>query len=93
MVIAVLKISLSIPHARSLKDKRRVVKSVKDRLRSKFNVSVSEIDDQDLWQKALLGIAIISNDSAYANGTASRVQKVIENLRDAVMIDCELEWR
>jgi uncharacterized protein YlxP (DUF503 family) len=93
MVVAVLKVVLSIPHAASLKDKRRVLKSVKDKLRNRYNVSVAEIGDQDIWQTARLGIAIVSNDSSYANGVISRVQDLCKNLRDAVMTDCELEWR
>jgi uncharacterized protein YlxP (DUF503 family) len=93
MVVAVLKISLSIPQADSLKDKRRVLKSVKDKLRNKYNISVAEIGDQDIWKTARLAIAIVSNDSAYANGVASRVQDFCSNLREAIMTECELEWR
>jgi len=93
MVVAVLKVVLSIPHATSLKDKRRVLKSVKDKLRNRFNVSVAEIGEQDIWQTAHLGIAIVSSDSSYANGVVSRVQDLCDNLRDAIMIDCVLEWR
>ncbi len=93
MVVAVLKIALSIPQASSLKDKRRVIKSVKDRLRNKFNVSIAEIGDQDIWQSARLGVAVISSDSSYANGVISRVQNLCENLRDAILTESILEWR
>ncbi len=93
MIVAVLKISLSIPHADSLKDKRKVLKSVKDKLRNKYNISIAEIGDQDIWKTARLGIAIVSNDSAYANGVISRVQDLCANLPEAVMTECELEWR
>ena len=77
MVVAVLKISLSIPQAGSLKDKRRVIKSIKDRLRNGFNVSVAEVGDQDLWKSAKLGVAAVSESSAYANGVLSRVQDAV----------------
>jgi uncharacterized protein YlxP (DUF503 family) len=93
MIVAVLKISLSIPQADSLKDKRRIVKSIKDKLRSKYNISIAEIGDQDIWKTARLGVAIVSGDSAYANGVISRIQDICGNLRDAVMTECELEWR
>ena len=93
MIVAVLKVSLSIPHAVSLKDKRRVLKSVKDKLRNKYNVSVAEIGDQDIWKTAQLGIAVVSNDSTYANGVISRVQDLCGNLREAIMTECVLEWR
>lgn len=93
MVVAILRVSLSIPHANSLKDKRRVIKSLKDKLRNGFNVSVAEIGDQDIWRSALLGVAVISDDSAYANGVISRVQDLIQNRSEAIMTHCELEWR
>ncbi len=93
MVVAILKIALTIPHATSLKDKRRVLKSVKDRLRNRFNVSVAEIGSQENWQRAQIGVAVISNESKYANGVISRVQDMFENLRDAVLTECTLEWR
>lgn len=93
MVVAVLLISLSIPQAGSLKDKRRVLKSIKDRLRNGFNVSVAEVGDQDLWRSAKLGVAAVSDSSAYANGILSRVQDAVSGLRDIIVTDFELEWR
>jgi uncharacterized protein YlxP (DUF503 family) len=93
MVVAILTISLSIPHANSLKDKRRVIKSIKDRLRDGFNVSVAEIGDQDVWRNAVLGVGVVSADQAYANGVLSRVQDLIGGRTDAILTHCELEWR
>jgi uncharacterized protein len=93
MVVAILTVSLSIPQANSLKDKRRVIKSIKDRLRNGFNVSVAEIGDQDIWRSAVLGVAVISEDASYANGVLSRVQDFIRDKSDAIMTNCELEWR
>lgn len=93
MVVAILKVALTIPHATSLKDKRRVLKSVKDKLRNRFNVSVAEIGSQENWQRAQIGVAIICNESKYANGVISRVQDMFENLRDAILTECILEWR
>jgi len=93
MVVAILRVSISIPHANSLKDKRRVLKSIKDRIRNGFNVSVAEIGDQDIWRTAQLGIAVISEDSTYANGVLSRVQDSIRDRSDAIMTHCEIEWR
>lgn len=93
MVVGVLEVSISIPQANSLKDKRRVLKSVKDRLRNNFNVSVAEIDNHDVWRTATLGIAVVSGDTAYANGVISRVQDTLSGLREAFMTECRLEWR
>ncbi len=93
MVVAVLKINLSIPQANSLKDKRRVIKGVKDRLRNRFNVSVAEIGDQDIWRSAKLGVAVISEDSSYENGVLSRIQDTVGKLTNAILTHCKLEWR
>jgi uncharacterized protein len=93
MVVGILTVSISIPQANSLKDKRRVIKSIKDRVRNGFNVSVAEIGDQDIWRTALLGIAVISEDATYANGVLSRVQDLIRDRTDGIMTSCELEWR
>jgi hypothetical protein len=93
MVVGILTVSLSIPQADSLKDKRRVIKSLKDRIRNGFNVSVAEIGDQDIWRSCVLGIAVISEDSSYANGVLSRVQDLIRDKSEAIMTHTELEWR
>jgi uncharacterized protein YlxP (DUF503 family) len=69
VTIALLTLDIHIPHAQSLKDKRMVVRRLKDRLRSKFNVSVSETDHQDLWQRATISIATVGSDEAYARQT------------------------
>ena len=66
-VIALLTLDIHIPHAQSLKDKRMVVKRLKDRLRSKFNVAISEVDHQELWQRAQLSAVTVGNDEAYLN--------------------------
>lgn len=93
MTVGVLKVVIAIPHANSLKEKRKVIKSLKDRLRHNFNVSVAEIDDQDIWRTATLAVAVISGDTSYANGVLSRVQDTVSGLRDAILTECHLEWR
>lgn len=93
MVVGVLEIVIAIPQSNSLKDKRKVVKSVKDKLRNSFNVSVAEIENQDIWKTATLGVVVVSGDMAYANGVLSRVQDWFGGLRDAILTECRLEWR
>ena len=68
-VIALLTIDIHIPHAQSLKDKRMVIRRVKDRLRSKFNVAVSEVDHQELWQRSQVGVVTVGSDDAYVQQT------------------------
>ena len=93
MVVGVLTITLSIPEANSLKDKRKVIKGLKDRLRNKFNISVSEIGDQDIWRSAVIALAIVSDDSNFANSVLSKAQDYIESNSGSIMTNCELEWR
>lgn len=91
MHIGVLQFTMEIPHALSLKDKRRVIKSTKDRVRRKFNVSIAEIDDLDDHQVATIGVVMAGNDVAYINSSLDRLLNLIEELRDATLADHQLE--
>ena len=75
MPIAYLTLEIRIEGARSLKDKRQVVRSVKDRLRNSFNVAVAEIDATDLWQRATLGVVSISDSRDYLEGLMRNVER------------------
>jgi uncharacterized protein YlxP (DUF503 family) len=88
----VCTIKLRLPENLSLKGKRRVVKSITTRVRSKFNVSVAEVDDQNLWQLATLGICCVSNDKRHINEVLSKVVDFITNGRFEIeMLDYEIE--
>jgi len=91
MHIGVLQFTLEIPYATSLKDKRRVVKSMKDRIRRNFNVSIAEIDDLDAWTTATLGAVMAGRDVAYINGALDKLINALESLRDATLADHQLE--
>jgi uncharacterized protein YlxP (DUF503 family) len=67
MVVGLCTVELFIAESRSLKDKRQVLHSLKDRLHGKFNLSVAEVDGQDLWQKAVLGMACVANEGGHVN--------------------------
>jgi uncharacterized protein YlxP (DUF503 family) len=69
VVIALLTLDVHVPHAQSLKDKRMVVRRLKDRLRSKFNVAVSEVDHQELWQRTRISVVTVGSDETYARQT------------------------
>lgn len=84
MFFAVLTLELHIHGAQSLKEKRAVVHSVLDRVRARFNVSATQLDSDDLWQRASLGFAVISNEQAAA-------QKVLHHVRDCVENYCEAQ--
>ena len=92
MNVGVCKIRLRLPENMSLKGKRRVLKSIITRLKNRFNVSVAEVDDQQLWQMATLGVCCLSNDSRYTNEVLSMVVNFIANGRfDVEMLDYKIE--
>ena len=92
MNVGVCKIRLRLPENLSLKSKRQVLKSITARVDNKFNVSVAEIDDQDLWQGATLGICCVSNDKRYTNEILSKVANFIVHGRFEIeILDYEIE--
>lgn len=92
MNVGTCRVRLRFPENLSLKGKRRILKSITTRLRSKFNVSVAEVDDNDLWQLATLGISCVSNNKRYTNEVLSKSMDFIVNGRfDVEMLDYEIE--
>lgn len=75
----------------SLKGKRKVIRAIKDRLRNKFNVSVAEVGDQDVWQSIHLGIASVNADAQYLDGLLKQVVTFVDNMNLAEMTDCQTE--
>jgi uncharacterized protein len=80
MPISKLTVELSIPHAHSIKDRRQVVRSIKDKLRHGFNVSVAELDDANLWNRATLGVVALSASATYLAGQMQEVDNAIHRL-------------
>jgi uncharacterized protein YlxP (DUF503 family) len=92
MHVGVARVALHLAENGSLKGKRMVVKSVAQRVRNRFNVAVAEVDTQDLWQIATLGIVCVSGDRRHANEMLSKVVDFIESERlDADVAEVELE--
>ncbi len=87
MFVGVLRLTFHIPHARSLKDKRRVVLSFRDRVRSRFDVSIAEVGAQDLHQRAVFGVSVVSGDAAVCDSILERVARAAETVGDAVLTD------
>jgi uncharacterized protein YlxP (DUF503 family) len=79
MIIGILTVTLMIPGANSLKDKRQVLKSILENIRNKFNVSVAEVGDNDTWRRATIGAACVSNDKAMANRILDKIVDYIES--------------
>lgn len=92
MVIGACTIQLYLPGNGSLKGKRSVLKSMMSRLRREFNIAVAEVDLQDVWQSAVIGVVCVSNQRDYAHGLLSKVVKWIEHHRlDVQLVDYNIE--
>ncbi len=92
MNVGVCQIKLRLPENQSLKGKRQVVKSIIARLRNKFNVAVAEVDDQDLWQLATIGVCCVSNDGRQANEVLSKVVDfVVDGRFEVEILDYKIE--
>lgn len=91
MVVGILSVRLHIPESRSLKDKRQVIKSLLAKIRNKFNVSAAEIDDNDLWQQTVIGIAAIGNEKKFVNGVLDQVLNQIRSVPLAQLVDFQIE--
>ena len=87
MIVGTLRLGLFIGGSASLKERRRVVKSLKDRIRSRYNVSVADVGDQDLWQSATLGVAVVASDTRFAHEVLSKVAGIVESDPRVEIID------
>lgn len=90
--IGVITFELRMDEAHSLKDKRHFVKSLKDRLRAKFNVAVAEIDYQDLWQRGLIACVTVSPDQAHAEQVLQAVEREAASQLGPLLVGATVEW-
>ena len=87
MFVGVLRLTFHIPHARSLKDKRRVVAKFRDRVRSRFDVSIAEVAQQDIHQRAVFGVTVVSGEASVCDSVLEQVARSAELAEDAVLTD------
>lgn len=90
--IGVLSLELRLEDSHSLKDKRHVVKSLKDRLRHKFNVAVAEIDYQDLWQRSVVAAVTVSGDHSRAASVLQAVEAEAAGVLGSALVAATVEW-
>ena len=90
--VGLLTLHLHIPHSHSLKDKRKVLRALKDRLRGRSNVSVAEIEFQEKWQRSVVGIVTISETEAHAQEVLERVEQEAARLLGADLASSEIEF-
>ncbi|MGD9014895.1 MAG: DUF503 domain-containing protein [Candidatus Omnitrophota bacterium] len=91
MVIAILKLILFINNSNSLKTKRMVLQSLKTRLRNRFNIAISEVGDEDKWQKSTLAIVGVQKEKRFMDRQFSQIINFIENFNQASIVDYEME--
>ncbi|MFC1889239.1 DUF503 domain-containing protein [Thermodesulfobacteriota bacterium] len=91
MVVGVCRVILSIPGNASLKGKRKVLRAILDRTRNKFNASIAEVGDNDLWQRSELGITLVANDMKFVNSSLDKILNFIDSLNVAEIVDHEME--
>jgi len=92
MPVGVLTLEIQIPYAHSLKEKRAVLRKIRDRLRARFNVAVAELDHQDLWQRATLGVVSISDSQVLLESVFRQVLAESENILGDDVADQALEF-
>jgi uncharacterized protein YlxP (DUF503 family) len=91
MHVGVLQVHVHVPDAQSLKDKRRIVRGLLDRIRAKFEVAAAEVEDQDVWQSAVLGFSCVSSSNRHAESVMNAVLSYVRESPAARVVEHELE--
>ena len=91
MTLGLLSIETYLPSAHSLKDKRSILRKVIDRIRHRHNVSIAEVGNNDLWQRASLAVCMVANDSAFVDSALSKILREIENNLDGEIVDYTID--
>jgi len=92
MHILLMRLTLHIPLSQSLKDKRRQIKSLKDKISSRFNASVAEVDMLDKWQQGVLAVCIVSNDKSYLDKQYSLIETLVLEFNELELVSIDREW-
>ena len=91
MIVGLLTLDLHIPEANSLKSKRMVIKSLIERIKNRFNVSVAEVDAQNLWQRSVIGIAYVSNETVMINKVFEKIRTHVNDTHSVQLINSDME--
>lgn len=91
MIIGICQVELFIGHSDSLKAKRQVLRSIIERARGRFNISIAEVANQDKWQQATVGFACVSNETTHVHEVLSKVVRFIETSGEAELVDYSIE--
>lgn len=91
MFVGIGRVEIFLPGLNSLKSKRRIINSIKGKIHSKFNVGISEIDFLDKWQRSLIGIVAVSNDSKFLQSSLNKIVNQIREFRDINILDWSIK--
>jgi uncharacterized protein YlxP (DUF503 family) len=91
MTVGIARLTLFIPDSHSLKEKRMVVRRVKDRTRAKFNVAMAEVEDNDVWQRAVLGLAVVGNEGRFVESALDEVIRFVRGEAEVVNAEREVQ--
>jgi hypothetical protein len=91
MIVGLLTLEIHIPEADSLKAKRLIIKSLKDKIKNKYNVSIAEVDANDLWQRCILGAACVGNETKVINQTLNGVREMVLKTNSVELLDSTME--
>ena len=92
MVVGVCRLTLMVPESQSLKQKRQVIRKIKDRCRNKFNLAIAEVDSQDAWQEAVLGFSVVANDEVFVRSMVDRILDFIDHMAVAKLVNDERDF-
>ena len=90
MIVGLLELDLRIPQAQNLKEKRMLMRSLRDRIRNKFNVSVAEVDGGDTHRHGVMGVAHVSNEQKFSNRVLCKIVDLVRDERDVELVDYRL---
>ena len=90
MTVGIARITLFIPESHSLKEKRMVMRRVKDRVRNKFNAAIAEVEEQDLWQRGVVGLALVGNDRRFVESALDEVVRFVRDMTETTNVEREI---
>ena len=91
MTVGIARLTLFIPDSHSLKEKRMVLRRVKDRAQQKFNVAIAEVEDNDVWQRAVLGLAVVGNEGRFVESALDEVIRFVEGQAEVTNTEREIQ--
>jgi len=91
VTVGIARLTLFLPGSHSLKEKRMVLRRVKDRVRAKFNAAVAEVEDNDVWQKAVMGFAVVGNDERFVGGALDEVIRFVEGEAEVTNVERDVQ--